>query len=51
LQSFNIFHFIGRVGLPIDVAETVVLLLSNQASWVTGAMWNVDGEVMAERDS
>jgi len=50
LASFESFHPIGRIGQASDVASVVAFLLSDNASWVTGATWDVDGGVMAGRN-
>lgn len=50
LQGFNDFHPIGRVGRPDDIAKTIHFLLTDESSWVTGAIWDIDGGVMAGRN-
>ncbi|MDU8923787.1 glucose 1-dehydrogenase [Pasteurellaceae bacterium LIM206] len=47
LPTFNNFHPIGRNGQPKDVAEAMLFLASDDASFITGTVLPVDGGVMA----
>jgi NAD(P)-dependent dehydrogenase (short-subunit alcohol dehydrogenase family) len=49
LPTFNAFHPLGRNGQPRDVAEAILFLASDQASWITGTVLAVDGGVTAGR--
>jgi NAD(P)-dependent dehydrogenase (short-subunit alcohol dehydrogenase family) len=50
LAGFNSFHPIGRIGTAADVGAVIDFLLSDAANWATGAIWDVDGGVMAGRN-
>jgi meso-butanediol dehydrogenase / (S,S)-butanediol dehydrogenase / diacetyl reductase len=38
---------LGRVGEPEDIAKAALFLTSDDAAWITGAILNVDGGLMA----
>jgi NAD(P)-dependent dehydrogenase (short-subunit alcohol dehydrogenase family) len=50
LEGFNAFHPIGRNGQATEIASTILYLLSDATSWITGAIWDTDGGVMAGRN-
>jgi len=43
LERSKTTHPIGRVGQPEEIATLVLWLLSDEASWVTGATYAIDG--------
>ncbi len=49
LPTFNAFHPLGRNGQPGDVADALLFLASDKASWITGQVLSVDGGVTAGR--
>jgi NAD(P)-dependent dehydrogenase (short-subunit alcohol dehydrogenase family) len=47
LKGLVALHPIGRLGRPEEVAELVIWLSSNRASFVTGAYYPIDGGYLA----
>lgn len=50
LDGFHAFHPIGRYGTSEDIANSILFLLSDKSSWVTGTILDIDGGVMAGRN-
>jgi NAD(P)-dependent dehydrogenase (short-subunit alcohol dehydrogenase family) len=43
LEHSKTTHPLGRVGDPREVAELILFLASDRASWITGATYSIDG--------
>jgi NAD(P)-dependent dehydrogenase (short-subunit alcohol dehydrogenase family) len=41
-------HPMGRFGQPEDIAQAAVFLASDEAGWITGAVFPVDGGYTAQ---
>jgi len=48
-KGLNSIHPLGRIGQVEDIANVITYLLSDDASWITGAIWDVDGGMGAGR--
>lgn len=44
-QKAHQAHPLGRLGKPEDIASVVAFAVSEEASWITGSLWNVDGGI------
>jgi NAD(P)-dependent dehydrogenase (short-subunit alcohol dehydrogenase family) len=47
IETYEERHPIGRFGQPAEVAKVVLFLASDEASFVSGAAWSVDGGLIA----
>jgi NAD(P)-dependent dehydrogenase (short-subunit alcohol dehydrogenase family) len=43
LEHSKTTHPLGRVGDPSEIADLVFYLASEQAGWITGATYQIDG--------
>jgi len=43
LERSKTTHPLGRVGQPEEVASLILFLLSNEAGWITGGTYSIDG--------
>lgn len=47
-DACNAMHPLGRIAEPREIAEVVAFLLHDNASFVTGAVWTVDGGLLTQ---
>jgi NAD(P)-dependent dehydrogenase (short-subunit alcohol dehydrogenase family) len=48
MKMWETFHPMGRNGKPEDIAHAILYFASEDASWATGSILNLDGGVTAE---
>jgi NAD(P)-dependent dehydrogenase (short-subunit alcohol dehydrogenase family) len=48
VESIKAAHPIGRLGQPSEVANAILFLASDEASFITGAILPVDGGFLAQ---
>jgi NAD(P)-dependent dehydrogenase (short-subunit alcohol dehydrogenase family) len=47
-DACNAMHPLGRIAQPREIAEVAVFLAHESSSFVTGAVWNVDGGLLTQ---
>ncbi|MGD9631320.1 MAG: SDR family NAD(P)-dependent oxidoreductase [Pyrinomonadaceae bacterium] len=47
-EACNAMHPIGRIAQPREVAEVIAFLAHDSSSFVTGAVWTVDGGLLTQ---
>lgn len=47
-ESCNRMHPIGRIAQPVEIAEVIAFLAHESSSFVTGAIWTVDGGLLTQ---
>jgi NAD(P)-dependent dehydrogenase (short-subunit alcohol dehydrogenase family) len=47
-DACNAMHPLGRIAQPCEIAEVVAFLAHDSASFVTGAVWTVDGGLLTQ---
>ena len=48
METIKAAHPMGRLGEPSEVAEAILFLASDKASFITGAILPVDGGFLAQ---
>jgi NAD(P)-dependent dehydrogenase (short-subunit alcohol dehydrogenase family) len=48
IDACNRMHPLGRIATPNEIAEVISFLVHDSSSFVTGAVWTVDGGLMAQ---
>ena len=48
IEACNRMHPLGRIAQPREIAEVIAFLAHDSSSFVTGAVWTVDGGLLAQ---